>query len=290
VRFRAQVVDARGCPLSGRNVAWNLVAPQARSAELRGGVFTAAEAAAEAEGEFTVVARSGSMEARAEVRVRTADLSDLIAKRTSGGVVQAADDDDASSDSAAGLVARRADGGGSLLWPALGAVALLVVLGGVLALVFARRKRSGEPDASRSVFDEAAPVRSAPAAAGARSPVASARAPGAPRTCPVCHKEFEDPTVGFCPADGAQLVDAAAPPPATQALVCPTCRRGFGEGVRVCPTDQDELVPYALFVQRHRAREAGVGEKTKICPKCGDRYALTVTFCGKDGSELVLVN
>ncbi len=280
VRFRAQVVDASGCPVRGRTVRWDLVRPAARSGELHGGVFTAAATAADAEGEFGVVARSDDLEARATVVVRTADLSDLIAKRTSGGVVQAADaDEDATSESAAGLVARRGEQGSSLLWPAVGAGAALVLLLGASFVLLARRVKKQRPCADD---DEPVPAVEKIAVASARSPVP-------PRQCPVCHKEFEDPAIGFCPVDGAQLGDAGAPE-AGQALICPTCRRGFSAGIRYCPKDSDELLPYDLFVQRHRAKEAGAGEKTKICPKCGDRYARTVTFCGKDGAELVLVN
>ena len=293
VRFRARVVDAAGCTVRGRNVQWDLVEPEAREARLANGVFTAGANAAEAEGTFTVVARSSGLEARTDVNVRTADLSDLIAKRTSGGVVQVADDEgDASGGSAAGLVARRADEPGSLLWPLLGAGIALVLLAGATFFLL-RRKRPAV--AAAESMPPPAPARAEPpfpaAGPGAERPrpaVASARAPGGPRTCPVCHKEYDDPTIGYCPADGAPLVDATAA--SGQAWICPTCRRGFGEGVRVCPTDGDELIPYALFVKQHREQEAGAGERTKICPKCGDRYALTVTFCGKDGSELVLVN
>lgn len=287
-RFRAQVVDAAGCPLRGRSIAWDLRAPDGRSGELRNGVFTAGATAAEAEGEFTVVARSGDLDSTASVIVRTADLSDLIAQRTSGGVVEAADDGDATSESAAGLVAQEGAGeGSSLLWPAVGAATAVVLLLGVAIVLVGRRGRGrrGPPadDDLDQDLDLVPPL-------GVRAPVvASARAPARPAVCPLCQKSFEDPSVGFCPVDGAQLVDAGALR-GGQALICPTCRRGFGEGVRFCPKDSDELVPYTLFVQRHREREAGAGDRTKICPKCGDRYAVTVTFCGKDGAELVLVN
>jgi hypothetical protein len=102
----------------------------------------------------------------------------------------------------------------------------------------------------------------------------------------VCHREFDDPSVTFCPDDGAQLAPRSEPP-AGQALICPTCRRGFGSGTTKCPTDGDDLVPYALFVKRHQEAQAAGG---KICPTCGERYGRQVTFCGKDGAELVVVN
>lgn len=285
-RFRAQVVDAAGCPVRGRSITWELRRPEGRSGELRNGVFTAAATATEAEGEFTVVARAGGLEGTASVIVRTLDLSDLIAQRTSGGVVEAVDEGDATSESAAGLVAQ--EGGGeesSLLWPALGAATAVVLLLGVAVVLVGRRGRGRR---GRPAEDDLDPALDAVPSL-VRAPQASKPAPAGPAVCPLCQKSFEDPSVGFCPVDGAQLVNAAALA-GGQALICPTCRRGFGEGVRFCPKDSDELVPYALFVQRHREREAGAGDRTKICPKCGDRYAVTVTFCGKDGAELVLVN
>jgi RNA polymerase subunit RPABC4/transcription elongation factor Spt4 len=117
--------------------------------------------------------------------------------------------------------------------------------------------------------------------------VASGKPPTGMLMCSACQREFPATTV-FCPYDGTKV--EAPKPGQVQGLICPTCRRGFPGDAKFCPNDSDELVPYAMYAARHKARESGLGEKTKICPSCGDRYDLTVTFCGKDGAELVLVN
>jgi predicted amidophosphoribosyltransferase len=66
--------------------------------------------------------------------------------------------------------------------------------------------------------------------------------------------------------------------------ICPTCRRGFNPGVRVCPHDGDELVPPAAVVPR------ATPSRGKICPTCGGRFEGNAAFCGKDGTQLVLIN
>ena len=38
------------------------------------------------------------------------------------------------------------------------------------------------------------------------------------------------------------------------------------------------------------AAQTPAGPKGKICPTCGDRFDGQATFCGKDGTALVLVN
>ena len=62
------------------------------------------------------------------------------------------------------------------------------------------------------------------------------------------------------------------------------------DDARFCPHDSEELMPYGLYAARARRDAEGAGERTKICPTCGDRYPLTTHFCGKDGSELAVVN
>jgi predicted amidophosphoribosyltransferase len=68
--------------------------------------------------------------------------------------------------------------------------------------------------------------------------------------------------------------------------VCPTCKRGFNPGVKVCPHDGDELVPPALAAPPPTA----AAPRGKICPTCGDRFDGVAAFCGKDGTQLVLLN
>lgn len=325
VRFSARVVDRAGCTVPSQRIQWDLRRPASVQGELEGGVFHAARTAAEAEGEFTVVARSGSLRAEATVTVHTADLSDSIARRTSFGVVGPPEDvGDLELESAAGVSARseRAEEEESYVVPiavGAGALVLVLILVGVVAVRRGRRRDDaasaastasatsetseaaadatfgGARDAMGAGMGTATSTATGAAAHAAVDPTHPQRAiasatpePKLPRVCPVCAQEFEDGTTQFCPNDGAELL-RHEDPPTGQPLICPTCRRGFVAGMKTCPTDGEELVPYALFVARHRAKEQGE-EKAKICPTCGDRYGRQVTFCGKDGSELVLVN
>jgi hypothetical protein len=105
--------------------------------------------------------------------------------------------------------------------------------------------------------------------------------------CPTCRREYPPPAGNFCPQDATRLVVLSDkdPPPSAMGGVCPVCRRGFEPGVKVCPTDKEELVPYAAV-----PAPPTVSVKGKICPTCGDRFDGSATFCGKDGTALVLLN
>jgi hypothetical protein len=283
--LRARVTDATGCTVPGQTIAWAVERPAGRSGELADGCFQAAATAAEAEGEFRVVATSGALRGTAVVVVRTQDLSDLIARRGELGAVGvlAGSGATAQSQDAASVAARAVENGGgsSLLWPVLGAaVALVLLLGGVALLLGGKKKK--KPSGARELTEPepAQPAASAPAAASVLS-----------KTCPACHLEVEGETT-FCPKDGTRLVPSPRGGPATpsQALICPTCRRGAPPGARFCPHDSDELIPYAMFAARAKERDTATSGKPMICPKCGERFSATTTFCGKDGSPLVTVN
>jgi hypothetical protein len=56
----------------------------------------------------------------------------------------------------------------------------------------------------------------------------------------------------------------------------------------VCPTDGDALVPAAVAIGP--AQPPVVPARGKICPTCGDRFDGVARFCGKDGTQLVLLN
>ncbi len=292
--LRARVVDASGCAVPGQAITWTLERPAGRAGELVDGCFQAAATAAEAEGEFRVVATSAALRGVAVVVVHTQDLSDLIARRGELGAVGALTGSDATAETqdAAGVEARAVEtgGGGSLLWPIAGAVlALLLLLGVVVMLVGGKKKKKAT---SQSAPRDSAELDEPPSSTGPVGAVASASAPIVmSKTCPVCHHEVEGETT-FCPKDGTRLVPSPRGGPATpsQALICPTCRRGFPPDARFCPHDSDELIPYAMFAARAKAKETAAGDKPLICPKCGERFTSTTTFCGKDGSPLVTVN
>jgi hypothetical protein len=273
VSFRAVVVDDDACAVRDSRITWTLERPEGRTAVFANGVFIAAPSAAEGEGDFVVVARSGSLEERAVVHVRPLDLSDVMAQRTGGGIVQAPDEE-AIATGAAGVSAETVGeerGIPLYAWIGAGAGLVLFAIGALLLLL---RKKPAP-----------AAVAPAPPPKSDSIAVASSRRV-AYQICPVCNREYDDPKLGFCPVDGAEL----KPPgeeSAGQPLICPTCRRGYAPGSRICARDQTELVPYSVFIEQSKHTEEA---DRRICPQCGTGYGATVRFCGKDGAELVRVN
>lgn len=279
VRFTARVVDASGCPVPGQRIRWELTRPSAAMGELEGGLFTAAENAAEAEGEFRVKASAGRMSARATVVVRTADLSDLIARRAAVGVTQTADTDfELTAESSAGVSARadeEEDDEGSILPLLIGAALVLALLLAVAVAIVARRGRK-KPTLPRETLDPGL-LDGVDDFGGPEDPPGDLEAgPGGAAG-------------GAAGAPGAPAAGVTAPTlPMGQALICPSCRRGFGAETKSCPSDGTDLVPYSVFVERHQASEKTAGGR--ICPTCGERFGRNTVFCGKDGTPLEEVN
>lgn len=120
--------------------------------------------------------------------------------------------------------------------------------------------------------------------------------------CPLCLREYPAGTV-FCPIDARKLVPAEeANERRSSGTRCPRCRRAFEAATRYCPFDAEELLPHAVWEATHAHDDRpspheldhelhdALGGCGKICPVCAARYGLDASFCGKDGSELVIVN
>lgn len=154
------------------------------------------------------------------------------------------------------------------------------------SLDYEKKKRAHEESlrAAEEAKEKLAAARAARAAATrARASGAAIAAPVEERTCPTCKRTFEN--TYFCPHDGSKLVEGAQRDELSGALSCPTCKKGFPEGTKVCPEHGDELVPTGA------PRPAPVkAARGKICPSCGARFDGAATFCGKDGTSLVLLN
>jgi hypothetical protein len=122
-----------------------------------------------------------------------------------------------------------------------------------------------------------------------------------PVFCPSCRREFPAATT-YCPFDSNRLVAVAGHESLMMGPaggICPTCKRGFNPGVKVCPHDGDELVPPSVanpplggtMVMSGGAPGPGAAPpRGKICPTCGGRFDGVAAFCGKDGTQLVLLN
>jgi hypothetical protein len=117
--------------------------------------------------------------------------------------------------------------------------------------------------------------------------------------CPTCRTEYHGMT--YCTRDARRLVPpeemlgAAAGRNAARSagLVCMACRRAYEPGLRSCPHDGNELIPFPVYNATRPARR-GTDEPTgviaRICPVCATKYDLNARFCGHDAGELVVIN
>ncbi|CAN5245600.1 hypothetical protein BH11MYX1_BH11MYX1_37660 [soil metagenome] len=119
--------------------------------------------------------------------------------------------------------------------------------------------------------------------------------------CPTCRTEFHGMT--HCTRDARRLVPpeemlggplrAAGGQARSAGLVCMACRRAYEPGLRSCPHDGNELVPFPVYnATRPRKRNATepAGVIARICPVCATKYDLNARFCGHDAGELVVIN
>ena len=244
----ARVSDANGCPIPAASVSWGLRAPPGMRGSLRQGCFQAGERAAESEGRFMILARSGELRSDAVIHVEAEDLSALLARRLGSGALTGEDDgaeatlplDDTPPATPQGRVATRTvQGEGGGLSPLRWTLLALVVLVAGIALI-ALRRRSRRQALARSM------------AAAAETPV----------------YESDPPT----PAAAGSA----------SGYICPQCRQGF-RGAGRCPKDDAMLVAYDEFM---RAPASASTESARRCPKCGAQYPASSAFCGADGSPL----
>jgi hypothetical protein len=187
------------------------------------------------------------------------------------------------------------------------AVLALVIVGLVAMAVFLRRRSRppAEPIEPRAPAPPPMPVRSRPrhrphyvrGGGGGGLAVATSTA----MVCPTCRTEFHGMT--YCTRDARRLV----PPEEmlgrplrgltsgkSAGLICMACRRAYEPGLRTCPHDGNELVPFPVYNatrtrSRHQSTEAS-GVIARICPVCNTKYDLSARFCGHDAGELVVIN
>ena len=119
--------------------------------------------------------------------------------------------------------------------------------------------------------------------------------------CPTCRTEYHGMT--YCTRDARRLVPPeemlggplrALTSGKSAGLVCMACRRAYEPGLRSCPHDGNELVPFPVYnATRPRARRSSTepsGVVARICPVCSTKYDLNARFCGHDAGELVVIN
>jgi hypothetical protein len=288
--FRTQAFDASGCVVPPK-VTWSVSTPNASVTVSPAGTVTIAEDAQDGIVELAIPF-AGKV---AHVRVEVATPA-----RYEALLSTAAASDAGESEEAATIVASGSLGANSAVAQdgARARKTTFVVIIGTLALALAalgfllmRRSANAARTAARDRDNTPEPIAYIAGPGGAPPGPTPARPIGGALVCPSCRGEFAGTT--FCPRDGNRLVPGPTAPPGSATVaaggVCPTCGRGYDPGVRTCPAHGDELVPAAAYRPRGPV-PAPVPERGKICPSCGGRYGGEATFCGKDGTALVLVN
>jgi hypothetical protein len=197
-----------------------------------------------------------------------------------------------------------------LLVAIVGLLALVIVGLAAMALVLRRRGRAHaarppEPltvTPSAPVAPPSVPVRRRPAMVrGGGGGAGLAVATSSAMVCPTCRTEYHGMT--YCTRDARRLVppeemlggaalSAARGHSKSAGLVCMACHRAYEPGLRSCPHDSNELVPFAVYnATRPRRRPTEpAGIIARICPVCGSKFDLNARFCGHDAGELVVIN
>jgi hypothetical protein len=313
--FRGLVLDVKGCE-TRTATTWK-IAPESIgkgvTVDAAGNVTIATNAA---EGSVEVVATAAGKDARVIVEITSpAGYDELLAR---SGLNAAGENDEAATAAIASQSIGAGEGkvedrarerrlvflaivGGVLL--VLGVVAVMLLKRGrrakalleqaeqrhearVQQVLDRRRRREAEHAEQLRAHEES--VRAAKAAARSKGLTVEAgrSTSSSDMICASCGRELPASTA-FCPHDGSPLVSASKAALRGGGGICPVCNKGFGPDVTVCPQDREELLPYPL---RGAIAQGPSTSRGKICPTCGDRFEGNADYCGKDGTQLVLLN
>ena len=199
----------------------------------------------------------------------------------------------------------------ALLVALVGLLALVIL--GLVAMVVLLRRRAKTPPQEVAPEPPLLPMSaSAPVAPRPRPKPALARGGGgaglavatsSAMVCPTCRTEYHGMT--YCTRDARRLVPpeemlgggnigAARSLGRSAGLVCMACRRAYEPGLRSCPHDGNELVPFPVYNATRPRSRAKTSEPTgviaRICPVCSAKYDLNARFCGHDAGELLIIN
>ena len=199
----------------------------------------------------------------------------------------------------------------TLLIAVIGLLALVLVGLVALALLLRRRNRAQTIGAAPARLATSAPLvplpprprpRPAQHVRGGGASGGLAVATSSAMVCPTCRTEYHGMT--YCTRDARRLVppeDMLGGPglgpmralSRSAGLVCMACRRAYEPGLRSCPHDGNELVPFPVY-NATRPRRAKTTEPAgviaRVCPVCGTKYDLNARFCGHDAGQLVVIN
>lgn len=192
---------------------------------------------------------------------------------------------------------------------AVAGILALVILGLIaMALMVRKRSRPADEPVTEPVRVAPTPDRPPPPRPRVRPQIVRgggggglAVATSTAMVCPTCRTEYHGMT--YCTRDARRLVPPeemlggplrALTSGKSAGLVCMACRRAYEPGLRSCPHDGNELVPFPVYnATRPRSRRNSTepaGVVARICPVCSTKYDLNARFCGHDAGELVVIN
>ncbi|MFO0737701.1 MAG: hypothetical protein U0270_17545 [Labilithrix sp.] len=318
-RLRGVVLDAKGCETKTA-LGWKLP-PEASASGVKVDAFGNVTASKDAgEGTLEIIASAGGRETRMTVEIVSASRYDELLSKS--GLNAAGENEDASTVTIASQSlgtddARVEDHSRQRRFTFLGIVGVALVGLVITAVVLARRgrrakellaeaevrheekvravlerrkKREAEHASQMRAHEEsvaaARAISSSNALAAIAAPPSTPAVQRAALACASCGREME-PGTSFCPHDGTPLVAAPSTRDVTRTGgggICPVCNTVYGDEVTLCPTHKAKLIraraPAPLTAQ----------QRGKICPTCGERFEGGADFCGKDGTQLVLLN
>lgn len=287
--FRAVVLDDKGCS-TRTPTAWQLAPGVTVKGVTVDGTGKVTVAEGTPEGAFELVASAAGKSANVVVDVtEPAHYDELLAR---SGLNPSGENDAASVvtiasetiGAGASTVEDRARG--RRLWFIAIIGAVLAALG-VLAFALSRRAKQ-----ARLLEEEVA------ARHDARLRDALDRRQSLEREHAAQQRAHEASLAAARAAEEARARAAPAPErPTFPTLACPTCGRTWDDGTSFCPHDGVPLVARAAAaLDKPIVAGSGAGpaaappKRGKICPTCGDRFDGSAEFCGKDGTQLVLIN
>lgn len=323
--FHGAVLDAAGCS-TGTAIQWTVLSLTFKDGEARAGAPTidasgklTVPVADFGDATFDVVATAGGRSAHARVEVALpADYDALLAESGLGasGELDAPAVAVLATSSIGAADAKAEDSARRRRLAFLGVIGGLVGVLGIVALVGTRRARKVkqaqaaaqerhgakmqdfERDKQKREAAHAAQLkahRESVAIAQQQSAAAAARGiDTGPVYCPSCRREYPAGTA-FCAVDSNRLVAIRGHEQLMSGAaggVCPVCHKGYNPGVKACPEHGEELVPasVASVASSGPAEGPAPAQRGKICPTCGARFDGASGFCGKDGTQLVLLN
>jgi hypothetical protein len=319
-KLRAVVLDAKGCETK-TPTTWKM-APEAVNSGVKddatGNVSAASDAA---EASLEVIATAAGRETRVTVEIVSAAKYDELLARS--GLNPAGENDEASTVTIASQSigtddARVEDHSKQRKYTFIAIIGVALAALAAAAVVLMRRNKKAKvaleaaeerhEERVREVvarrkqreLEHAEQMRAheesvATARAISSSNALAAMTPSAPAiqiqraelACASCGRQMP-PGTSFCPHDGTPLVASPKARDVTKSSgggICPVCNTVYGAEVMLCPTHKQKLLPMRALAPVPQPAVRG-----KICPSCGERSDGTSDFCGKDGTQLVLLN